>query len=119
MGLQFSNARFLFVIGVIALLAGVIDPLEGSLAIAGGSGLITLSVYMTRDRYRESHLFAFILIVFGVFFLFFFSSLGGFGDGAVLSWWWALLILPYPLGWLLAVSLLVARLFRKQVKHSS
>ncbi len=119
MGLQFSNARFLFVVGVIALLAGVIDPLEGSLAIAGGSGLITLSVYMTRDRYRESHLFAFILIVFGVFFLFFFSSLGGFGDGAVLSWWWALLILPYPLGWLLAVSLLVARLFRKQVKHSN
>lgn len=118
MASTFNNTRFLFIVGIIALLAGVIDPLEGSLAIAGGSGLITLSMYMTRDRNRENYLFAFLLIVFGVFFLFFFSSLGGFGDGAVLSWWWALLILPYPLGWLLAVALLVARILRKPVKQN-
>jgi hypothetical protein len=109
--------RLIFLFGVIALLAGVIDPLEGSIAIAAGSGLITLSVYMTHDKHRENFLFSFILIIFGVFFLFFFSSLGGFGDGAVLSWWWALLILPYPLGWLLAIVLVVAQILRKPARQ--
>jgi hypothetical protein len=114
----FSNwQRLIFIFGVIALLAGVIDPLEGSIAIAAGSGLITLSVYLAHDKHRENFLFSFILIIFGVFFLFFFSSLGGFGDGAVLSWWWALLILPYPLGWLLAVVLVVAQILRKPARQ--
>jgi hypothetical protein len=39
------------------------------------------------------------LIVFGVAALWVLSAFGGFGEGA-LSWWWALLCLPYPLGWL-------------------
>lgn len=113
----FNTSRILFLIGVIALLAGVIDPLEGSIAIAAGSGLVTLSAYMTHDKHRENFLFSFILVIFGVFFLFFFSSLGGFGDGAVLSWWWALLILPYPLGWLLAIVLVVAQVLRKPARQ--
>lgn len=113
MSAPFNTSRILFIIGVIALLAGVIDPLEGSIAIAAGSGLVTISAYMTHDKHRENYLFSLLLTVFGVFFLFFFSSLGGFGDGAVLSWWWALLILPYPLGWLLAIVLVVAQILRK------
>lgn len=39
------------------------------------------------------------LIVFGVAALWVLSAFGGFGEGA-LSWWWALLCLPFPLGWL-------------------
>lgn len=39
------------------------------------------------------------LIVFGVAAMWILSAFGGFGEGA-LSWWWALLCLPYPLGFL-------------------
>jgi ABC-type multidrug transport system permease subunit len=55
-----------------------------------------------------------LLITVGVIFLFYLSSLGGFGGTSTLSWWWGLLILPYPIGWLLQVVLLLIRAFRKK-----
>lgn len=39
------------------------------------------------------------LSVVGVAALWVLSSFGGFGENA-LSWWWSLLILPFPVGWL-------------------
>jgi hypothetical protein len=39
------------------------------------------------------------LICFGVAAMWVLSAYGGFGEGA-LSWWWALLVLPFPVGWL-------------------
>lgn len=39
------------------------------------------------------------MTVLGVAAMWILSSFGGYGQGA-LSWWWALLVLPYPLGWL-------------------
>jgi hypothetical protein len=49
------------------------------------------------------------MIAVGVFFLFYLSSLGGFGGTSKLSIWWGLLIVPYPIGWLLSISLLIAQ----------
>ena len=46
------------------------------------------------------------MMVFGVIFLFYLSSLGGFPP---LSWWWGILILPYPIGWLMLVTTLIVR----------
>ena len=106
--------RVVHIIGVIALLIGTLDPLEGSVVIVCGSVLIALSAYLTRDRHWKIFLLSFILILIGVIFLFYLSSLGGFGGTSKLSWWWGTLILPYPAGWLILIVMLIIRAVKKQ-----
>ena len=101
--------RIIYTIGVIALIIGALDPLEGSVVIAIGCSLIALSTYLTKDRHWKLFLASMLIIMIGVFFLFYFSSLGGFGGTSSLSWWWGILILPYPLGWLMTIILLIVR----------
>jgi drug/metabolite transporter (DMT)-like permease len=108
----------LFIIGVVSLCTGALDPMEGSLLIAAGSLLMTVASFLNRDRHRKLFLLFSLLIFFGVFFLFYFSSFGGFGEGA-LSWWWGILVLPYPLAWLASIVLLIVRAFRKPAEASS
>jgi len=109
----------IYIIGVIALIIGVLDPLEGSVVITSGSALIALSAYLTHDRHWKIFLVSFIMILIGVFFLFYLSSLGGFGSNAKLSWWWGILILPYPIGWLTSIVLLIIRAVRKPKQQAS
>lgn len=90
--------KVLFSIGIAALIIGAVDPLEGSVVILAGSALIALSTFLDKDRHRKIFLLSFLMIVIGVFFLFYLSSLGGFGGDSSLSWWWGLLIIPYPIG---------------------
>ena len=111
--------QVLYYAGVTGLLIGILDPLEGSIVIAAGSLLITLSVYLTHDRHRKLFLISTILIAVGVFLLFYLSSLGGFGGNSKLSWWYGLLILPYPIGWLMAIVLLIIRLSKGTVQSKS
>jgi len=106
--------RVLYILGVIALILGVLDPLEGSVVIASGSMLVALTTFLTRDRYWKKFLLSFILILTGVFFMFYFSSLGGFGGNSSLSWWWATLILFYPVGWLITISTLIIRFIKRK-----
>lgn len=105
--------RYTFIFGVIALILGVVDPLEGSVLISIGSILLALSTYLNNDPHWKVFLSASVMIIVGVSFLFYLSSLGGFGGNSALSWWWGMLILPYPLGWLLSVIMLIIRLIRK------
>jgi hypothetical protein len=106
--------RVIYIIGVIALIIGILDPLEGSIIIVSGSTLVALSTYLSNDRHRKIFAISFIMIAIGVGFMFYLSSLGGFGKNAQLSWWWATLILPYPIGWLTAIVLLIVRAFKKK-----
>jgi hypothetical protein len=99
--------------GVIALIIGVIDPLEGSVLISVGSILLTFSKYFKNDPRWKVYFFASVMIVTGVSFLFYLSSLGGFGGNSSLSWWWGMLILPYPLGWLLSIITLIISIVRR------
>ena len=105
----------LYTFGVVIFLLGFLDPLEGSILILIGSALIAITSHLKGDRHRRLFLLAFLMIILGVVFLFYLSSLGGFGGESDLSWWWALLILPYPLGWLLNVIILIMR-WRSNVK---
>lgn len=111
--------RIIYIIGIVALIIGAIDPLEGSVIIAGGSILLAFGTYLTHDRHRKLFFALSILIVIGVFFLFFFSWLGGFGGRSTLSWWWGTLILPYPLAWLTAIVLLIIRLFKRPEQEAA
>ena len=93
---------------------GTLDPLEGSLLILSGSGLVALGVYLGgRERRIVLYwIWAFILIAVGVAAMFALSAVGGIGGGSGHSIWWGILILPYPVGWLMALAGGVAGLVR-------
>ena len=112
--------RIIYIVGVIALIIGAIDPLEGSVVIIVGSALLALSAYATSDRHTKIFTASLLMIVIGVAFLFYFSSLGGFGGTSTLSWWWGLLILPFPIGWLIIIIVLIRRAIKnKRLKSIS
>jgi hypothetical protein len=106
------SARILFGIGVIAMTVGALDPLEGSVIILAGSGLVVLGTWLGRHRrglcvYRTC---LFGMMAFGVMALFALSAVGGLGGRTGHSMWWGLLLLPYPIGWILAMANLAAGL---------
>ena len=98
-------ARVLKVIGGIAMVLGALDPMEGSLLILPGSGLVALGMYFagTDRRIVLYWTWVFILIAIGVAALFGLSSLGGLGGHSGRSMWWGITILPYPVGLLMAL----------------
>jgi hypothetical protein len=108
--------RIVWIIGIVALIIGSIDPLEGSVVIAAGSGLMALSAFFKDDRHWKIFLATFIMIAIGVVLLFGISSIGGFGGTSSLSWWWGLLIVPYPIGWLVNIVILIVRAVKKPAK---
>lgn len=105
--------RVLRILAVTLLLLGALDPMEGSVLIAAGSILLALHVHLSNDSRKRLFITASAMIIAGVFFLFFFSSLGGFGKGH-LSWWWGLFVLPYPMGWMITVISLLDSSIRKK-----
>jgi hypothetical protein len=111
--------RIIFIMGVVAMIIGALDPMEGSVIILAGSVLLALATYLIHDRHWKIFLASTIMIVFGVFFLFYLSSKGGFGGNSKLSWWWGMLILPYPIGWLLSIVTLIVRSVKKPKQNST
>lgn len=105
--------RVLRILAVTLLLLGALDPMEGSVLIAAGSILLALHVHLSNDSRKRLFITASAMIIAGVFFLFLFSSLGGFGKGH-LSWWWGLFVLPYPMGWMITVISLLDSSIRKK-----
>ena len=118
-------SRILAVVGGIAMLVGTLDPLEGSLLILPGSGLVALGVFLGRKE-RRTILYwasAFVLIAVGVAALFALSAVGGIGGKSGHSMWWGVLMLPYPVGWLMALVgavIALVRYFkgRRQTAHA-
>ena len=100
------------------MLIGAIDPMEGSLIILPGSGLVALGTFLGKSS-RGTIIYwiwIFGLIVVGVGALFGLSAIGGFGGKTGRSMWWGILILPYPIGWVLGIANLLARLVRRWFK---
>ena len=99
-------------LGIILFCIGTLDPMEGSLLIVPASIIIAIASYLQQKKYFKIFLFNAIMIFIGVFFLWFLSSLGGFGGNSKLSIWWGLTLIPYPLGWLLNVIFLLIHYFK-------
>jgi len=104
------NARtnwfhILIPVGGLAMLVGAIDPMEGSLVILPGSGLVALGTFLGHGQRRllAYRVGVFILIALGVVALWGLSGLGGFGGTSGRSNWWGLLLLPYLVGWPLGI----------------
>ena len=90
--------------GFAAMLLGAIDPMEGSLVILPGSGLVMLGTFLGHGerKHRVYRLWVFGLITAGVAALFWLSMLGGFGPPER-SIWWGVLVLPYLVGWVMGI----------------
>jgi hypothetical protein len=96
-------ACILVVIGLIFMLVGAIDPLEGSLVILPGSVMGTVGALLAGTRYKKLIVWSFALVVVGVTALWGLSAIGGFGDTSGRSNWWALVMAPYPVGWVMGI----------------
>jgi hypothetical protein len=106
-------SRVLVIAGLVAMLLGAIDPLEGSLIILPGSILLTVGALLFGTRYKKLILWSFAFIVVGVGAGLGWSLVGGFGgleDGGRRSYWWALTIAPYPIGWVMGVVVAILKL---------
>lgn len=95
------------------MVAGALDPMEGSVVILAGSALAAGGAHFGRLPRRETLCTAFGLIAIGVASLFGFSAVGGIGGNSGRSIWWSLTMVPYPVGWVLA---LVASI--SSIRHS-
>lgn len=104
-------SRILVIVGGCAMLVGSLDPLEGSIAILIGGGLVTLGTFLggPGSRLLKYWTLIFSLIIVGVAALWAISSVGGLGGKGGLSMWWGLLMLPYPVGAIMGLVSLVAR----------
>jgi hypothetical protein len=91
--------------GLIAMLVGAIDPMEGSLLILPGSGLVALGTFLGggERRIRIYRLAVFLLITFGVAALIGLTMAGGVGGSSGLSMWWGVLVVPYLIGWSMGI----------------
>jgi hypothetical protein len=98
-------SRILIIAGSIALLVGALDPMEGSVVILPGSGLVALGTFLGQSGRRliAFRVCVFILIAIGVGAMFGLSMAGGFGGPSGRSMWWGVLILPYLIGWCMSI----------------
>lgn len=98
--------RVLVIVGIVGLLVGAIDPLEGSLLILPASVLLTIGVHRANGELRTRRLVVIGLALIGVGFtaMWIITALGGVGGSTDRSAWWALLALPIVPGWLPCVA---------------
>jgi len=98
-------SRILIIVGSIAMLVGALDPMEGSLVILPGSGLVAFGTFLGQSerRFIAYRVWVFLLIAIGVGAMWGLSSVGGFGGNSGRSMWWGLLILPYLIGWSMGI----------------
>lgn len=96
-------SRLLVMAGLAAMVLGALDPLEGSLLILPGTGLAALGARLGRSQRRRLLYWSFLLTAAGVGALFALSAVGGVGGRTGRSYWWALVALPYPAGWILGL----------------
>ena len=105
MNVRQLSSRILFIVGNVAMVAGALDLMEGSLLILPGSALVLLGTLISRTErnFVAYRLSVFVLIAVGVAAFWRLNSLGGFGGNSGRSGWWGLMILPYLIGWSMAM----------------
>ena len=97
-----NRSRRLVIAGLVLMVAGVLDPLEGSVVILGGTALSALGAFLSPSHYRLP-VTALAMTTVGVGALLGLSAIGGVGGNSGRSFWWLLLCVPYPAGWILGL----------------
>ena len=99
------GSRFLVHVGYAAMLVGGVDLMEGSLLILPGGALVAAGTYLdpAARRFLAHRLWVLLLLAVGIGAMFGLSAFGGVGGKSGLSWAWALLVVPYVVGWPLGI----------------
>ena len=111
------NSRWIVIVGLVLMVIGVADPMEGSVVILGGSILVAVGAFLSRTRYRVP-ITALVLIAVGVGAMFGLSALGGVGGNTGRSIWWLLLCVPYPIGWILGLLGAASKIREPRNRHA-
>ncbi|MFZ9980887.1 MAG: hypothetical protein ACO3FI_02540 [Cyclobacteriaceae bacterium] len=109
--------RLLYYTGLVLLITGTIDPMEGSVLIAASSIIFSINAVLKNAPLKTGFLIAAISCTTGVIALFVISSFGGLGGKDGISPWWAALILPYPVAWLSLIVLLIRSGLKQRVSR--
>jgi hypothetical protein len=96
-------SRAMVIVGLAGMLIGAIDPLEGSIIILPSAGLVALGAFLGKSRRRNLLYWSFALTAVGVAALFVLSWFGGVGGPEGHSTWWAVVLIPYPIGWMMGL----------------
>jgi hypothetical protein len=97
-------SRIFVIVGLAGMLLGAVDPLEGSFIILPGVGFVALGALLGQSRHRVLLYWSFTLVTIGVAAMVMLSHIGGIGGNTGRSMWWAVIVLPYPVGWLLGLA---------------
>ena len=89
---------------VIVMILAPLDPLEGSALILPAIALAALAARLGRSSQTFLLTIGLVLAAIGIGAMWGFSAIGGFGGTTGRSIWWGLTILPYPLGWAIALT---------------
>ena len=115
-------SRILVIVGSIAMVLAAVDPLEGSVVILAGCAFVTLGTFLGQAN-RQLLLYwisTLVLVAIGVGAMFALSAFGGIGGSSGHSMWWGVLVLPYPVGWLMGIINLVLRLVKSiRLRHAA
>ena len=98
-----SWSRGLVIGGLAGMVTGLVDPIEGCVVILAGNAAAAAGGRLGGYRARRRLLLAALLSAVGVSIMFGMAAIGGIAGNTGRSGWWALLLLPYPAGWLLGV----------------
>jgi hypothetical protein len=96
-------AQALAAMGLVTMLIGCVDPLEGCLAILAGVGMVALAAALSQSRWKKLLAVAFALTAAGVAAMVVLSHLGGVGGASGRSMMWAAVLMPHPLGGIIAI----------------
>lgn len=94
-------SKILLLAGLVAMFVGVTDPMQGSMLIVPGMAATVMGAYLGRSKYLKLLCWSLALVVFGVAEMFDLSAMGELDDHAGQLTWYALLVLPYPVGWVI------------------
>jgi hypothetical protein len=100
-------SRRLWVVGVVLMFAGLVDPLEGSIVIALGTGCVALAARLGHSAQRRWAYGGLLLVVLGVGAMWALSAVGGVGGSGGQPWWWGLPMVLYPVGWVVSLVAVV------------
>ena len=98
-----NRARTLVIAGLVLMLAGALDPVEGSVVILAGSALAAAGAFFGKNRRYRLLVTAVMLIAVGVAALIGLTALGGVGGNTGRSMWWLAICVSYPVGWVMGL----------------
>ena len=94
------RARILIIAGLLVMVVAARDPLEGSIVVVLGGGMVALGARLRGSKNLLYLYWCLVMLAVGVAALWGLSAIGGFGGTSGRSYLWGLLIVPYPIGWL-------------------